>query len=62
MANIVLKDPIVFTAGTGFIINFSGTELFARQGRTVTYAIGQAVSTTSDVRFNSSLGIFLVRP
>ena len=52
MANIVLKDPIVFTAGTGFIINFSGTELFARQGRTVTYAIGQAVSTTSDVRFN----------
>ena len=52
MANIVLKDPIIFTAGTGFIINFSGTELFARQGRTVTFAIGQAVSTTSDVKFN----------
>ena len=52
MANIVLKDPIIFTAGTGFIINFSGTELFAREGRTVTFAIGQAVSTTSDVKFN----------
>ena len=52
MANIVLKDPIIFTAGTGFIINLSGTELFARQARTVTFAIGQAVSTTSDVKFN----------
>ena len=52
MANIVLKDPIIFTAGTGFVINLAGTELFARQGRTVTYAIGQAVSTTSDVKFN----------
>ena len=52
MANIVLKDPIIFTAGTGLIINFSGTELFARQGRTVTFAIGQAVSTTSNVIFN----------
>ena len=52
MANIVLKESIIFSAGTGFIINFSGTELFAREGRTVTFAIGQAVSTTSDVRFN----------
>ena len=52
MANIVLKEPIIFSAGTGFIINFSGTELFAREGRTVTFAIGQAVSTTSDVKFN----------
>ena len=52
MANIVLKDPIIFTAGTGFIINLSGTELFARQARTVTFAIGQVVSTTSDVKFN----------
>ena len=52
MANIVLKDPIIFNAGTGFIINLSGTELFARETRTVTFAIGQAVSTTSDVKFN----------
>jgi len=52
VANIVLKDPIIFTAGTGFIINFSGTELFAREGRTVTFAIGQVVSTTSNVIFN----------
>ena len=52
MANIVLKESIIFSAGTGFIINFSGTELFAREGRTVTFAIGQAVSTTSDVKFN----------
>ena len=52
MANIVLKDPIIFTAGTGLIINFSGTELFAREGRTVIFSIGQAVSTTSDVKFN----------
>ena len=52
MANIVLKDPITFNASTGVEINLSGTELFARQGRTVTFAIGQAVSTTSDVRFN----------
>ena len=52
MANIVLKDPIIFTAGTGFVINLAGTELFARQGRTVTFGIGQAVSTTSDVKFN----------
>ena len=52
MANIVLKDPIIFTAGTGFIINLSGTELFARETRAVTFAIGQAVSTTSDVKFN----------
>jgi hypothetical protein len=52
VANIVLKEPIIFSAGTGFIINFSGTELFAREGRTVTFAIGQAVSTTSDVKFN----------
>ena len=52
MANIVLKDPIIFSAGTGFVINLAGTELFARQGRTVTFGIGQAVSTTSDVKFN----------
>ena len=52
MANIVLKDPIIFTADTGLIINFSGTELFAREGRTVIFSIGQAVSTTSDVKFN----------
>ena len=52
MANIVLKESIIFSAGTGFIINFSGTELFARESRTVTFAIGQAVSTTSDVIFN----------
>ena len=52
MANIVLKESIIFSAGTGFIINFSGTELFAREGRTVTFAIGQAVSTTSNVIFN----------
>jgi len=52
VANIVLKDPIIFNAGTGFSINFSGTELFAREARTVTFTIGQVVSTTSDVKFN----------
>ena len=52
MATLIFKDPIVFQQGTGLSIIPGNTELFAKQPRTVTFSIGQAVANTSDVKFN----------
>ena len=52
MPNFILKEPIVFNPGTGLVISHAGTELFAKQARTVTFGIGQAVATTDDVIFS----------
>ena len=52
MPNFILKEPIVFHTGTGLVISHAGTELFAKQARTVTFGIGQAVATTDDVIFS----------
>ena len=52
MPNFIFKEPIVFHTGTGLVISHAGTELFAKQARTVTFGIGQAVATTDDVIFS----------
>ena len=52
MPNFIFKEPIIFTSGTGLVISHAGVELFAKQARTVTFGIGQAVATTDDVIFS----------
>ena len=52
MPNFIFKEPIIFHTGTGLVISHAGTELFAKQARTVTFGIGQAVATTDDVIFS----------
>ena len=52
MPNFTFKEPIVFQSGTGLVISLAGLELFAKQARTVTFGIGQAVATTDDVIFS----------
>ena len=52
MPNFIFKEPIVFHTGTGLVISHAGTELFAKQARTVTFGIGQAVATSDDVIFS----------
>ena len=52
MPNFILKEPIVFRSGTGLVISHAGVELLAKQARTVTFGIGQAVATTDDVIFS----------
>jgi len=46
------QSPLTFLQGTGLTINPNDTELFGKQRRTVTFSIGQDVTTTSDVLFN----------
>ena len=51
MADFILKEPLVFTDGTGFDIN-PNTEIFAKtSGIEVVFSIGQDVSTSSNVEF-----------
>ena len=47
------REPLVFQQGTGFIISPNNTELFGNvsPSQIVTFAIGQAVATTSNVVF-----------
>ena len=52
MGNFILKEPIVFNPGTGFVISLAGVEILAKQARTVTFGIGQAVATSDDVIFS----------
>ena len=52
MPNFILKEPIIFYSGTGLVISHAGVELLAKQARTVTFGIGQAVATTDDVIFS----------
>ena len=56
MANFVFFSPIKFIEGTGLTINLANTEIILREPRTVTFSIGQPVSTTSDVIFGSASG------
>ena len=55
MANYVLKKPIVFTDGTGFDIE-PNDEIYALTNRTITFAIGQSVASSSNVFFNQVSG------
>ncbi len=52
MATLIFRDPLIFQEGTGFTITPANTELFGKQSRTITFSIGQAVATTSNVEFN----------
>ena len=52
MPNFIFKEPIVFQSSTGLVISHAGVELLAKQARTVTFGIGQAVATTDDVIFS----------
>jgi len=52
VGNFILKEPIVFNPGTGFVISLAGVEILAKQARTVTFGIGQAVATSDDVIFS----------
>ncbi len=51
MANLIFKNPLVFTDGTGFNVE-PNSELFAEIRETITFSIGQSVATTSNVVFN----------
>ena len=51
MANLIFTNPLVFIDGTGVDVN-PNSELFARTRETITFSIGQAVATTSNVTFN----------
>jgi|TARA_Y100000310_G_scaffold103355_1_gene101704 hypothetical protein len=59
VAAIITKNPIIFTAGTGVNIDNDGTEYTGENRLTVTIAIPQAVSTSSNVEFG---GITLTKP
>ena len=51
MADFILKNPLVFTDGSGFDIS-PNTEIFADTVNTeVIFSIGQTVSTSSNVEF-----------
>ena len=51
MARIYFTNSLNFIDGTGFDIN-PNTGLFAKEKETVTFSIGQDVSTTSNIFFN----------
>ena len=60
MATLIFGNPLIFQEGTGLSITPGGTELFGKQARTVTFSIGQAVATTSNVEFNVVTGSSVV--
>ena len=60
MATLIFGNPLIFQEGTGLSITPGGTELFGKQSRTVTFSIGQAVATTSNVEFNVVTGSSVV--
>ena len=53
MAKIIFKNPLSFQNGTGFTIDPANTEVNALTSITFTYSIGQAVSPSSSVVFNT---------
>jgi len=52
LALISFNKPIIFIAGTGTTIIPGSTEIFAKQARSVTISIGQAVAKTSNIVVN----------
>jgi hypothetical protein len=51
MADFILKEPLIFTDGTGFDVN-PNTQIFAKtSGIDVVFSIAQEVSTSSNVEF-----------
>ena len=59
MAKFILKSPIKFIQGTGFIITPNNTEIQLTDAVSVTFAIDQEIDTTSDVIFGSVSGSVL---
>tara|TARA_X000001382_G_scaffold129178_1_gene120539 strand:+ start:2874 stop:3698 length:825 start_codon:yes stop_codon:yes gene_type:complete len=52
MARFILKQPIRFNDGVGFSITNGNEDIILRDNVTVTFNIGQDVSTDSDVSFD----------
>ena len=53
MARFILRQPISFLDGTGFSITGGNEEITLTENTTVTFNIGQDVSTNSSVIFNT---------
>ena len=53
MARFILRQPISFLDGTGFSITGGNEEITLTENTTVTFNIGQDVSTNSNVIFNT---------
>ena len=52
MARFILRQPIGFVEGTGFTIDNGNEDIVLRDNTTVTFNIGQDVSTNQNVIFN----------
>jgi len=52
MARFILRQPIRFVEGTGFTIDNGNEDIILRENTTVTFNIGQDVSTNQNVIFN----------
>ena len=53
MARFILRQPIRFVEGTGFTIDNGNEDITLRENTTVTFNIGQDVSTNQTVIFNT---------
>ena len=53
MARFILRQPISFLDGTGFSITGGNEEITLTENTSVTFNIGQDVSTNSSVIFNT---------
>jgi len=53
MARFILRQPIRFVEGTGFTIDNGNEDIVLRDNTTVTFNIGQDVSTNQNVIFNA---------
>ena len=53
MARFILRQPIRFVEGTGFTIDNGNEDIVLRENTTVTFNIGQDVSTNQNVIFNA---------
>ena len=53
MARFILRQPIRFVEGTGFTIDNGNEDIILRENTTVTFNIGQDVSTNQTVIFNT---------
>ena len=53
MARFILRQPIRFVEGTGFTIDNGNEDIVLRDNTTVTFNIGQDVSTNQTVIFNT---------
>ena len=53
MARFILRQPIRFVEGTGFTIDNGNEDIILRDNTTVTFNIGQDVSTNQNVIFNA---------